>query len=212
MRIMGRRVVLSVLMVALVAPAQGSAIPAAASQPCAQGRLAFSSWRIPGTNGRSGWRPLAVDGNRVVMVEGPGDLVARPGPLTMAVVTAGSARYRPIPSGAYPHAGVLQRWQLSWPWLVGVFSRQSMPTLGWTLWAGNLQTGKHIVLASGTTRFDFLTASLPSALPCHWLRVAASSAQGIGRLELFTGCAVRRSFGAVARSLLVRMRRLRVAC
>jgi hypothetical protein len=67
----------------------------------------------------------------------------------MARTTVGSARYRPIPSGVYPHFGVLQRWLLSWPWLVGVFNRQSMPTLGWTLWAGNLQTGKHIVLDWG---------------------------------------------------------------
>jgi len=141
--------VLAVLMAMLIAPVHGSAAPAVAHRPCARGSLVFSSWRIPGTNGRSGWRPLAVDGSRVVMVEGPGDMVARPGPLTMALVTAGSARYRPIPSGAYPHAGVLQRWQLSWPWLVGVFNLQSPPTLGWTLWAGNLQTGTHIVLDRG---------------------------------------------------------------
>jgi len=149
MRLTWTRMVSVVLMATLFAPVQGSAAPAVAHRPCVRGSLVFSSWRIPGTNGRSGWRPLAVDGNRVVMVEGPGDMVARPGPLTMALVTAGSARYRSIPSGAYPHAGVLQRWQLSWPWLVGVFNLQSTPTLGWTLWAGNLQTGTHIVLDRG---------------------------------------------------------------
>jgi hypothetical protein len=124
MRISWRRMLLAVLLALSGTTLQRSAHALAAQAPCARGSLVLSSWRISGANGRSGWRPLAVDGNRVVMVEGPGDLVARPGPLTMALVTAGSARYRPIPSGAYPHAGVLQRWQLSWPWLVGVFNLQ----------------------------------------------------------------------------------------
>ena len=147
MRLM--RPCIGLLAVLTVLAAGWRAAPTHGQTACTRGALSFSSWRIPGTDGRSGWRPLGVDGNRVVMVRGPGDLVARPGPLTMALLTAGSARYQSIPAGAYPHAGILQRWQFSWPWIVGVFNLRSSPTLGWTLWAGNVQTGQHIVLDQG---------------------------------------------------------------
>jgi len=74
----------------------------------------------------------------------------RPESITMALAVAGSPHFRALPSGAYPHFGVLQRWQLSWPWLVGVVDAQALPgPVDWRLWAGNLQSGQHVVIDQG---------------------------------------------------------------
>jgi hypothetical protein len=72
------------------------------------------------------------------------------GGLHMALAVAGSSALQPIPAGAYPRAGVLQRWRLDWPWIVGINDLQSPPgPVDWELWAGNLRTGRHIVLDRG---------------------------------------------------------------
>lgn len=117
---------------------------------CAHHNLTLSAWTIPLSRPSSGWWPVAVSGERVVMVHERTYQPGGPEPITMALAVAGSPQFRPIKPGAYPRFGVLQRWQLSWPWLVGVVDEQALPgPADWKLWAGNVQSGQHVVLDRG---------------------------------------------------------------
>ncbi len=85
--------------------------PAKSSATCAHRPLTLSSWTIPQSRPSLGWWPLAVSGERVVMVHERTYQPVGPEPITMALAVAGSPQFRPIKPGAYPPFGVLQRWQ-----------------------------------------------------------------------------------------------------
>jgi len=128
---------------------------------CAHRPLTLSSWTIPQSRPSSGWWPLAVSGERVVMVHERTYQPVGPEPITMALAVAGSPQFRPIKPGAYPPFGVLQRWQLSWPWLVGVVDEQALPgPVDWKLWLGNVQSGQHVVLDRGNNASAAPTAPM----------------------------------------------------
>jgi hypothetical protein len=137
---------------AFIRPEPGLSAGAAACRPA---RLTLSAWTIPHTNPswgigtKNSW-PVAVDGDRALMAHQITHAPTWPQPISMALAVFGRPRLRPIPPGAYPHFGVLQRWQIAWPWIVGVVDRQPLPgPIDWQLWAGNVVTGRHIILDHG---------------------------------------------------------------
>jgi hypothetical protein len=67
--------------------------------------------------------------------------------VVLALVTR-SERLTPIPPTAYPHYGVLERWSLEYPWIVGIVHLRTPPT-DWKLWVGNVITGRHLILDHG---------------------------------------------------------------
>ncbi len=53
------------------------------------------SWNLP--NDKSGWGPLAIDGGRVLMAKSKNNFET-----AMGMLTLGSLRVRPLPTGAIP--------------------------------------------------------------------------------------------------------------
>lgn len=109
------------------------------------------SWQLP-NNARREWAPIAVDRHYVLMDwekgNNPQDFrhSLDPQALRMALVRVGSRTLQPIAAGAYPHYGILLRWQIEYPWIVGLKYNNPAGPLDWVLWAGNVVTGRHIIL------------------------------------------------------------------
>jgi hypothetical protein len=66
----------------------------------------------------------------------------------LALVHLPSTRLLSVPRGAVPRLSHPDEWQLDWPWIVGIATASGLPAFpaNWRLWAGNLVTGKHIIL------------------------------------------------------------------
>jgi hypothetical protein len=95
------------------------------------------------------WQPFALDSRFVLLVWSPnwrGRASLRDNPVRMELARIGSNRAEPVAPGAYPHSGILGRWAVSWPWIVGVRYTTPGTPLDWQLWAGNVVTGKGRIL------------------------------------------------------------------
>jgi hypothetical protein len=100
------------------------------------------AWVLPNDRGMD-WNPFALDGSRVLMIRGEVDTAPVTG---MAIVRLGSKVLEPVPPSAYPLSARVGRWYLDWPWVVGEkWTNPSGPS-DWALWAGNVVTGKHVIL------------------------------------------------------------------
>ena len=128
------------------------AAPRALQTPTA-GAPPHQAWRLPNDAQRQ-WYPFAIDGHAraVLMIWEPGFSPARmrqsfePNPIHMALVHLGSHTLEAIPEHAYPHFGILGRWRLEWPWIVGLKYTTPMGPRDWVLWAGNVATGDALIL------------------------------------------------------------------
>jgi hypothetical protein len=115
------------------------------------------SWRLPNDH-HLDWYPFATGGHRTLMVRSTGFSPAAGtkrsfavSPLHMATVRDGSKQFVPIAAGAYPQRATLGAWRLDWPWVVGVWWTTPHAPPGpfnWRLTAGNVITGKRVVLDS----------------------------------------------------------------
>lgn len=105
----------------------------------------YRSSQLPG----KGWVPIAID-KRFVLTDQHLNVNGKEAqPIQMGLVRIGSHTVQPIPPGAYPHRGILGKWQLEWPWIVGIVSSQPMPgPPSWEIWAGNVRTGASLILDS----------------------------------------------------------------
>jgi hypothetical protein len=104
------------------------------------------SWPLP-NNAQRQWRPIAVDRRYVLMAWQASARRDSAQPTRMALVRIGSRVLTSIPAGAYPHGTILGKWQMEWPWIVGIAGSQSLPgPPSWELWAGNVQTGAASIL------------------------------------------------------------------
>jgi len=222
-RVRGRRGTTFGLPAAVLVVAAAIALPpvdrAAAATACVAGPPAVTSWTIPQTVNRRGaarrfWWPVAVDGNRILLVHQPTYQPDAPQAISMSLATAGSPHFAAIPRSTYPHFGVLQRWQMQWPWIVGLVDKQPLPgPVDWQLWAGNLQTGRGFVLdqshntkaarVRGTTR-GFPTFALDGGRVV-WTWISHSLKRGarvVNRLALAYLASQHRSFLPVPTSSL----------
>lgn len=106
------------------------------------------SWSRPLPNdSRYQWAPVAADSQHVLMEWLPFPPPTGASRVSMAIVTS-AGRLEPIRPGAYPHFGILEHWNIDYPWVAGIV-RTLTPPLDWKLWLGNVVSGQHVILDHG---------------------------------------------------------------
>lgn len=106
------------------------------------------SWPRPLPNDRRDqWSPIAADGTHVLMEWLPYPPPSGASRVGLAIATK-SGHLNAVASAAYPHHGIFERWSLEYPWVVGVLHTLPQP-VDWKLWAGNVVTGRHVILDHG---------------------------------------------------------------
>ena len=136
----------------LVAPgAAQSQLPVCSLLPAriSSGALPYRSFALH-TDRFNRWHPVATDGSHVLMGWEYSREPKFGGPVHLSVVHLPSTRLMPVPRGAYPRRTFLGQWQIDWPWIVGIASTTPLPAFpaNWRLWAGNVVTGRHVILDS----------------------------------------------------------------
>jgi len=94
------------------------------------------------------WHPVAIDGKNVLMGWETSREPVAGGPVRLSIVHLPSTRLVPVPRSSYPRRTFLGFWQIDWPWIVGIAYTTPLPAFpaNWQLWAGNVVTGRHVIL------------------------------------------------------------------
>jgi hypothetical protein len=94
--------------------------------------------------------PVATDGTYVLVGWEYSREPVFGGPVQLWTVRLPSTRLVPVPRGAYPRRTFLGQWQIDWPWIAGIAYTTPLPAFpaDWRLWAGNLVTGRRVILDS----------------------------------------------------------------